>query len=361
MSQHSQAFTPPGQNGEVSNEAEVQVTVNSGCRGPPIKAKFVDRCEEFCDGLSLCSLGRWHPKNRQHGRSPQQREYCEKLSNLVENFCRTKLGDVPRATLKLALGQYQTSPFTAQDLDELRQKWFELLPDPSSAREMPPHQPFFLQALAQSLSLMGDPDVDIIDVGDGQSSYIDGVHLGHVVPLQLVPQVYRPRTKEPTYDESEWSLTMDNYSKGSEAEAQKILDDYLKDEELEGRMQHISKKEAERQYPGDSLRIAAQGILDKPDGGHRIIHDATHGVHLNNQIQSASRLENPGPRELSTIMRLSEEAGQRVIFGINGDIAKAHKVRRQDWGVQACKAATDSDVVWLNRTGTFGVASAAFW
>eukprot|EP00435_Cladocopium_sp_Y103_P046029 s658_g13.t1 len=122
---HSQAFTPPVQNvGGVSDEAEAKVTIDSGCRGPPIKAKFVDRCEEFCDGLGLCSPGRWHPRNRQHGRTAQQREYCEKLSNLVEDFCRKKLGDLARASMKLALGKYQASPFTAQDLDELRQKWF---------------------------------------------------------------------------------------------------------------------------------------------------------------------------------------------------------------------------------------------
>eukprot|EP00435_Cladocopium_sp_Y103_P044193 s658_g12.t1 len=113
---------------------------------------------------------------------------------------------------------------------------------------------------------MGDPDANIIDVGDGHSSFIEGVHLGHTVPLALVPQVYRARTKEPTYDESEWSLTMDNYFKGSEAEAQRILEDYFKEGELEGCMQPMSEKEAAKRYPGDSLRIAAQGILDKPDG-----------------------------------------------------------------------------------------------
>jgi hypothetical protein len=36
-----------------------------------------------------------------------------------------------------------------------------------------------------------------------------------------------------------------------------------------------SEKEARRLYPDGALRIAAQGILDKPDGGHRIIHDGT--------------------------------------------------------------------------------------
>lgn len=170
--------------------------------------------------------------------------------------------------------------------------------------------------------------------------------------------------KEPSYDETELELEMDNYFRGSEAEAEKILEDHFREEELEGRMKPVSEKEAMRLYPDKSLRIAAQGILDKPDGGHRIIHDGTHGVRLNNEIKVLDRLENPGPRELATIMRVSSEAQERVIFAINADITKAHrrvKVRSSDWGAQACKTATGSKVVWLNLTGTFGVASAAYW
>ena len=77
---------------------------------------------------------------------------------------------------------------------------------------------------------------------------------------------------------------MDNYFRGSEAEAEKILEDHFKEEELEGPMQPLSEKETIRRFPGKELRIAAQGILDKPDGGQRIIHDGTHGVRLNNKI-----------------------------------------------------------------------------
>ena len=57
-------------------------------------------------------------------------------------------------------------------------------------------------------------------------------------------------------------------------------------------------------------------------------------------------------------------AGERVSFGLNADVAKAHrrvKVREEDWGVLACKTSAGADVVWLNITGTFGVTSAAYW
>ena len=100
----------------------------------------------------------------------------------------------------------------------------------------------------------------------------------------------------------------------------------------------MSFKAAVQKYPGSSLRDAAQDILDKPDGGHRIIHDGTHGVQLNNEINITDRLENPGPRELAAIMNLSVVAGERVMFGLNADVAKAHrrvKVKEDDWGVRS--------------------------
>ena len=43
--------------------------------------------------------------------------------------------------------------------------------------------------------------------------------------------------------------------------------------------------------------------------------------------------ENLGPRELATIMNLSVASGERVIFGLNADVAKAHlrvKIREED-------------------------------
>ena len=103
--------------------------------------------------------------------------------------------------------------------------------------------------------------------------------------------------------------------------------------------------------------MAAQGILDKPDGGHRIIHAGTHGVQLNNEINITDRLENLGPRELAAIMNLS-------VAAVNADVAKAHrrlKVKEDDWGVLACKTSGSSESIWLSKTGTFGVASAAYW
>ena len=86
----------------------------------------------------------------------------------------------------------------------LRDRWFNLLPDPRQASSSTPGQPFYLHALAQFLRLLGDPDVDVID-NSADSNFIDGVHLGHIHPLGPTPQVYRRRVKPARYDDSEWA------------------------------------------------------------------------------------------------------------------------------------------------------------
>ena len=57
-------------------------------------------------------------------------------------------------------------------------------------------------------------------------------------------------------------------------------------------------------------------------------------------------------------------SSEKVLFGLVGDVKKAHRryLHHPDhWGVLACRSRTYSPGVWLNRTGTFGIASAAFW
>ena len=52
----------------------------------------------------------------------------------------------------------------------------------------------------------------------------------------------------------------------------------------------------------------------------------------------------------------------RSTFALKGDVSKAHRrvaVAESDWGMQACSLRPGK--VWLNKVGTFGVASAAYW
>lgn len=189
---------------------------------------------------------------------------------MLNKFCASQIPDLAKATFEVALRRHKASIFDEAATYELRKAWFDILPDPRQAAVLEDDQPFYLHALAQSLRLIGDPDVDVLEK-DGYSNYASGVHLGHLKPLGPTPQVFRPKIKETSYDDSGWLLEMDNYFRGSEDEADRILTQQVEEEELAGRMKAISGAEARRLYPGSSLRVAAQGILEKPDGAYKIV------------------------------------------------------------------------------------------
>ena len=235
-----------------------------------------------------------------------------------------------------------------------------MLPDPLRAREMIPHQPFYLRAMAQTLQILEDPDFRIIE--EGKFCFVNGVEVGHTGPLGPVPQVFRARRKDQRYDDSIWQPLMENYRDGPDV--CKSLEEAFAKEEAEGRMFPLSFAEARSRYPGDTLRIAAQAVIPKPDHDFRVVHDGTHGVQVNNQIVMLDRLESPGAREVSAIQKLGMVSDEKVLFGLVGDVKKAHRRflhHPEHWGVLACRAQSDSSVVWINRTGTFGIASAAYW
>ena len=155
---------------------------------------------------------------------------------------------------------------------------------------------------------------------------------------------------------------MGNYRDGPEVE--KALLEAFEKEEAEGRMFPLSFAEARKRYPGPALRVAAQAVIPKPDQEFRVVHDGTHGVQVNNEIIMNDRLESPGAREVSAIQKLGSVSSEKVLFGLVGDVKKAHRRylhHPEHWEVLACRSRTDSPTVWLNRTGTFGIASAAFW
>ena len=268
--------------------------------------------------------------------------------------------DLAKATFRLATGHWDGPLFAPEPLNKLREDWFNMLPDPLRAREMIPYQPFYLRAMAQTLRILEDPDFHIIE--EGKFCFVNGVEVGHTGPLGPVPQVFRARRKDQKYDDSVWQPLMENYRDGPEVE--KSLEEAFAKEEADGRMFPLSLAEAQSRYPGDTLRIAAQAVIPKPDQDFRVVHDGTHGVQVNNQIVMLDRLESPGAREVSAIQKLGVVSDEKVLFGLVGDVKKAHRRylhHPEHWGVLACRTRGDSSVVWVNRTGTFGVASAAYW
>ena len=88
----------------------------------------------------------------------------------------------------------------------------------------------------------------------------------------------------------------------------------------------------------------------------------------NNRMRPRDQLRYPGVGDIQAVMH-PLAAKQVPHFMLLFDVRKAHRlvpVREEDWGYQACLVDGDFDEhgeqqVWLNKVGTFGMSSAAYW
>ena len=142
----------------------------------------------------------------------------------------------------------------------------------------------------------------------------------------------------------------------------KELEEKFREEEALGRMEP-SKLAVLKDKFGDKLRVAAMAAIVKPDGGVRPLHDATHSVMVNHAITYRDQLQCPGPAEVGTVVREAVES-REAPFCVSADIRAAHrlvKIREADWPYICCRSDSNSETVWINKTGTFGVSIAPYW
>ena len=279
-----------------------------------------------------------------------------KLFELVSSFVQEQLGDLRLAAFKLALGKFEGSPFTQSSLDGIRREWSKLLTAPQAAMVRAEGQPFFLDLMAQTLKVLGDPDWEILT--SVEDSFATGVPLGYKEPIPRAPDVFPERLKQSKLDESEYMEIARNY-KSAEEHAEGLEQKFREDEAL-GRMYPSTLGALKSEFPGQSIMVAALGAIAKPDGSVRPLHHGTHYVQVNNGIVFTGQLQYPGPHDVTAIIREVENS-KEAVFVVSADISAAHrrvKVRKADWHLLACKSSSDSPVVWVNKVGTFGISSA---
>ena len=162
---------------------------------------------------------------------------------------------------------------------------------------------------------------------------------------------------------------------------------------------------------GHDLTIAATGAIAKkgtsPGGEARVIYDGTNGIYLNYGIKVRDQVKFPAaPDNKAVLAELFDEGGDYI--SLLFDVSKAHRrvpVLPEEWGRQACQVsgtaaeasksalrasaevarkdfethgagaklkprsrpriedmpqAVLDETVWLNKVGTFGVASAGY-
>ena len=111
-------------------------------------------------------------------------------------------------------------------------------------------------------------------------------------------------------------------------------------------------------------QLAAQAVILKPGNDFRVVHDGAHKVQVNNEVVVEDRLEPPGAREISALQKLGPVVDEKVCLGSLGMVRRpvggASTILSTGVFLRARHGPTPR-VVWLNRTGTFGVASALSW
>ena len=317
-------------------------------------------CEtEFVDGFGLCSPNLFRPEQRGAFLGSEAKALVQNIHSLVVQFVSKEIGDVRDKAFRLAVGQFTASPFSQGAMDELRQSWSRLLPRPQSAVVIPEGQPFLLELMSQTLEIFGDPDWMILTTD--KESFATGVPVGYGRPLPRVPSVFPERTKQSKLDESEYMAVAKNYR--SAEENSKGLEDKFREDEALGLMFPTTMGVLQSMYPSQEILVAALGAIKKPDGSVRPLHDGTHFVQVNNNIEINDQLQYPGPQDTAGIIREVHES-REAVFTISADISAAHrrvKIRREDWRLLACRSDTSSKVIWVNRVGTFGISSAPLW
>ena len=252
----------------------------------------------------------------------------------------------------MAAGRIASNPFEESGLQDLRLEIHKVLDMVSSSDVVADGQTFRLELMAELLKSCEDPDWDFFrHLGEG-------VCLGVDEPL--------PRTSAVFEEKGKWKLDADIGDGTLEAENYQSVDlhteavkELFKTEAEQGWMVELPEEEAKKTY-GDRLVIASLGVVQEKTK-IRVVHDGSNNVHVNHRIRVRDQLRCPGAGELKTIMQESKREGSRL-FSILGDVSKAHrriKIHPKDWGYQACKLTKGT--VWLNKVGTYGIGSAAYW
>ena len=108
--------------------------------------------------------------------------------------------------------------------------------------------------------------------------------------MPRTPAVYETNVKFRKYDEDfPMNIDMENYSP-ADGLTQTIREQFLEEAEL-GMMVEMDEAKARELYPGNRLRIAAQGALVRADDSFRIVHDATHGSGLTRRSSQGTSRE----------------------------------------------------------------------
>ena len=129
----------------------------------------------------------------------------------------------------------------------------------------------------------------------------------------------------------------------------------------------LSETEARRKF-GRKLVVASlgaqwkSGAKESGDLVGRLLFDGTHGVPVNSSVRVRDQDRGPAAQDVKRVLRELASRPRRK-FGFKVNVKDAHRlipVNPEDWHLVACRSERGKHV-YVNETGTFGVASAAYW
>ena len=337
--------------------------------GEPIFVGNARQRSLLADGGGLCSPGQWPPWHRLPADGP---------AAVIQQAITAELNALPHESSAKAIfggliaGSTTADPFPPPATARLRaalERVAAAHPWDSVDTDAVLPQPIDVLLLGSLLRAVGDPDAEIMAL------YATGVPLGLGVDLPRTPAVFPPKERWRLGEQASWggcSLKADSFMGSTRSnypsavhfasEVEAVLDVQA----ARGQILVLSERDA-RGLHGDRLAIASlaaieKGVRDDGSVDVRVIHDGTHGVDVNRYIRVADGAIFPTAADLKTCLRLQAES-RAFHVGLTLDVKEAHRcvaVRPLDWPLQACQVRPGGPV-YLNKVGTYGVASAAYW
>lgn len=366
----SQSFGGGSSQGDVGKADQQQYKVLSpegpkvkGGLGEPRVCRVPGKVRDFHDGAGLASPGRWDVENRLWNKEAWITKLRGDLVDIVVNRCGG-FNMLDKICFDMSVkGEAGCEIVKDENLkNALLDRMVEALScegvDVKGLLNIAEGQPFRLRLMQSLLQQLGDADHLFLLEGEV------GFPVGVLNPLPRTPHMYEEQTSwkledDPYMREEIWR---ENYDSVGEHES--FVREHFDAECEEGLMEKLSMEEAKKRY-GDKIAISSLSVLVEEMHGNkkRIIHDATHGTKINNRIKCRDKQRSPGAREKLYLLDYYKR-NKRVVFSLVGDISKAHRRflhHPSERGLLACKVNPKDDCIYINRVGTFGVASASYW
>ena len=200
-----------------------------------------------------------------------------------------------------------------------------------------------------------------------------GVRVGPGVRIPRLPALYKPKRRwklqgqpdpldhleDAVIGDPDWRR---NYSTLDDLSEQ--VTTVLEDQAERGQVLRLTEEEARKKYP--HLVIASLGAnrKDKPNGvvSARVLFDGSNGISVSRRTRIRDQGRGPISADLKRAMREKATTGLRT-FALTADVTEAHRqvpIAECDWYLLGCQVRPGS-TVYVNKVGTFGVASASYY